>query len=365
MLCLIDPSLQDHSGRLSDNLGDVVIYRAISRCLQQLFPGEELCRISSHEPLEERHYAQIAGGRMLLLGGSNLLSSDVLAYNQWNFATGRANYQTPRFGDAVLFGIGWWQYQAESTPFTADFYRRVLSTEQLHSVRDGYTAARLRAAGISNVVCTGCPSMWSLDGLANSRSSAWTRDCLMTITDYKPNPAEDDRFLQLVIEHFDGTLFLFPQGLGDVEYFLGLPISRRTRRRIEILDHSLENLERFLSGHPVSYVGTRLHGGIAALNYGVPSLILAVDNRAAEMARDFRLPVVPRADTQGIRTWLRGEQPVLPIAVPRAEILRWCHSLSPGAELEPMFTPTRSLPLDANAKPALPLRTRIARTFGL
>jgi hypothetical protein len=148
MLCLIDPSLQDHSGRSSDNLGDVVIYRSIARCLEQLFPGEPIRRISSHVPLEAPHYEIMQAARIIFLGGSNLLSSDVLTYNQWNFTSNPADYDAPRFSNTVLFGIGWWQYQDPATPFTSDYYRRILCPRRLHSVRDSYTAARLREAGI-------------------------------------------------------------------------------------------------------------------------------------------------------------------------------------------------------------------------
>ena len=356
MLCLIDPSLQNHSGRASDNLGDVVIFRAIARCLELLFPGEEICRISSHEPLEESHYAQIEASRMLFLGGSNLLSSDVLAYNQWNFTTERRDYESPRFQNAVLLGIGWWQYQHSPTPFTADFYRRVLSGSALHSVRDSYTAARLNDAAIPNAVCTGCPSMWSLDGVVSDRAASWTEDCLAMITDYYQNPADDDQFLRLALEHFSGTLFVFPQGVGDVDYLRSLPVYRNKQRRFHVLDHSLEKLETFLDERRVTYVGTRLHGGIVAMNNGVPSLILAVDNRAAEMARDFRLPVVKRGDKAAIKAWLRGTHSFPAISVPRSDVLRWCGQFAADADLGPMFSPRRM-----SSPKAMPFYKRLAR----
>ncbi len=360
MLCLIDPSLQDHSGRLSDNLGDVVIFRAIARCLELLFPGEEVRRISSHQPLEESHYGLIGHSRILLLGGSNLLSSDVLAYNQWNFATRPADYDSPRFANAMLFGIGWWQYQDAPTPFTSDFYRRILSPGGLHSLRDSYSAQRLRGAGVPNVVCTGCPSMWSLDGYISDRATAWTEDCLVMITDYYTNPLEDQRFLKLVLNHFGGTVFLFPQGAGDVDYFHKLPVFLKNSRRFQILDHSLDALETFLRSHRVTYIGTRLHGGIVAMNHGIPALILGVDNRASEMSKDFGLPVVKRSDISSIKAWLRGALRFGPVTVPKDEILRWSAQFRSTADLSPMFVPPARPP----APQDLPLRRKFARWLG-
>jgi hypothetical protein len=92
MICLIDPALQDHQQTSSTNLGDVVIFQAIERCLHMLFPGEEIHRISSHEPLRTDHYKRLAAARLRILGGSNLLSSDLLTYNQWNFAKDTRDY---------------------------------------------------------------------------------------------------------------------------------------------------------------------------------------------------------------------------------------------------------------------------------
>jgi polysaccharide pyruvyl transferase WcaK-like protein len=47
-------------------------------------------------------------------------------------------------------------------------------------------------------------------------------------------------------------------------------------------------LDRFLLDHGNSrlYVGTRLHGGIFSMQHGVSALIIQVDNRAAEIAKD-------------------------------------------------------------------------------
>lgn len=48
----------------------------------------------------------------------------------------------------------------------------------------------------------------------------------------------------------------------------------------------------------VDYVGTRLHAGIHAMNYRIRSIIIAIDNRAIEMARDFQLPIIDRVNIE-------------------------------------------------------------------
>ena len=49
----------------------------------------------------------------------------------------------------------------------------------------------------------------------------------------------------------------------------------------------------------MDYVGTRLHGGIHALNHGVRTILVSVDNRAAELGRDIHLPVLDRSRIAG------------------------------------------------------------------
>ena len=61
----------------------------------------------------------------------------------------------------------------------------------------------------------------------------------------------------------------------------------------------LSAFEAVLTGGKVDYVGTRLHGGIHALNYGIRTIIVSVDNRAAEMGRDLGLPILERCCIAG------------------------------------------------------------------
>jgi hypothetical protein len=266
-----------------------------------------------------------------------MVSSDVLTYNQWNFTDRPSDYDQPRVKNAILLGIGWWQYQGPPTPFTASFYRRILSEQQIHSVRDHYTERQLAEAGMKNVVTTGCPSIWGLDGATNRRTDRWTEDCLVMLTDYYTNPKDDEAFLRLVADHFRGKLFFFPQGTGDVEYLQTLPVFEAHRAKFEILEHSLDSLSQFLLGQPVTYVGTRLHGGITAMHFRVPSLILGVDNRGLEKARSFHLPVVPRTDHAQVRRWLRGGKLFEPVTVPLNNVERWWGQFQPLSTLAPVL----------------------------
>ena len=56
-----------------------------------------------------------------------------------------------------------------------------------------------------------------------------------------------------------------------------------------------ENLEGI-----VDYVGTRLHGGIRALQKNIRTIIIGVDNRALEKKKDFHLPVIDRNEIEDL-----------------------------------------------------------------
>ena len=57
---------------------------------------------------------------------------------------------------------------------------------------------------------------------------------------------------------------------------------------------TLKAYEEVLSRENVEYIGTRLHGGIRALQHGRRTMIIAVDGRALEKKKDINLPVVDR-----------------------------------------------------------------------
>ncbi|TOG81065.1 capsular biosynthesis protein, partial [Vibrio parahaemolyticus] len=73
-----------------------------------------------------------------------------------------------------------------------------------------------------------------------------------------------------------------------------------------IIAPSLESFDEVLSSGNVDYIGTRLHGGVRALQKKVRTLILAIDNRAWEKKKDFNLPVVERNDEVAISNFINN-----------------------------------------------------------
>lgn len=112
-----------------------------------------------------------------------------------------------------------------------------------------------------------------------------------TITDYRRDPERDNEMLAILSRNYD-HIHLWLQGKQDGEYLQTLNVPEN----LTTIAATLADYEAMLQPGKVDYVGTRLHAGIHALNYGVRSIILAVDNRATEMGQDIHLPVIQRED---------------------------------------------------------------------
>ncbi len=318
-VCLFDPALQENSGRESSNLGDLIIHEAVDRELRTALGDFRLTRVSSHETPTPELRRELRSCDITVVGGSNILTSEMNKYRQWVISIRHA----PSVRNAVLLGVGWWKYQPPPNLYTRIFFRFVLSRRGVHSTRDAYTRQHLATAGWHNVVNTGCPTIWPLDGKNESSFPQRKGDAvLLTLTDFERNPEADKALADLLCREYR-QVYVFPQGKYDLEYLAGF------QNRWTLLDRDFASFRRFLTETPsVDYIGTRLHGGIFALNHGRRGLILEVDNRAKEMGKDFGLPTVVRTDLERIRAWIDRTHP-FQIRLDQAAIGRWRDQFKP------------------------------------
>ncbi len=98
---------------------------------------------------------------------------------------------------------------------------------------------------------------------------------------------------------------LWIQTPADLDY------SRSLVAGLSYLDPSVEALDRELANdNDLDYVGVRLHAGIRALQHGRRALILAIDNRATMVGRDFGFPTVPRHAFEQISNRIHSDPPL-------------------------------------------------------
>jgi polysaccharide pyruvyl transferase WcaK-like protein len=123
--------------------------------------------------------------------------------------------------------------------------------------------------------------------------------------------------LEIVLANYE-KIYLFPQMMGDAQYVQNINLGRD----IKVISPSLAAYDQILASEELDYIGTRLHGGIRALQHGRRSLIIEVDNRAAEIASDTNLPTVKRDDFNAVKHWIKNDSPTI-INLPLTEIASW------------------------------------------
>jgi polysaccharide pyruvyl transferase WcaK-like protein len=295
MITILDPGIENSNRDPSSNLGDLIIQESVQREICGLFEGMKILNLSTHSCIEPEGFKAIRDSLFVFVGGTNLLSSNMRQYRQWKISFVDAF----RVRKAILFGVGWWQYQERPDLYTEILLRSALSNQLLHSVRDSYTQENLKHAGIQNVINTGCPTMWPL---ANIKPEDFPQNqaesALLMLTDYNKKSELDKQLIELLLSKYE-TVYFWPQGRGDLQYIVDLDLP------VKMLEHSLKSLQDFLKSNiNFDYIGTRLHGGIYCLRAGRRALILEIDNRAKEIARDTHLPTVKRDDFRYINQWI-------------------------------------------------------------
>jgi hypothetical protein len=216
-----------------------------------------------------------------VVGGTNLLASNPLRYRQWIYGFREAWKLRRR---CVLFGVGWWQYQSRPDLIARMLIRSALNLTVLQGVRDSYTVRQLRHVGVE-AINIACPTLWW--ARPEGVSGGFHGHIVATVTDYRPAPDADRRMLSCLRERAE-TLRIWPQGKGDVNYVTHLGFGDH------LIGSELSDVDEALAVPGTEYVGTRLHGGIRALWSGVPTVIVSIDNRAAEIGRDVGLWMVER-----------------------------------------------------------------------
>lgn len=322
-ICLFDPGMENHDGSPSANLGDLIIQEAVERELLSIFQNFEMTRIATHSYPTWKHIELARKSDFIFVGGSNLLD-EMKDSRQWKISL----KQKLRLERAILLGVGWQKYQNDPDLYTKFALKAVLSNKVLHSVRDNYTKSKLQKAGINNVINTGCPTMWPfVDFDCSVIPRERSENALLMLTDYSKNPEADRKLIELALSNYN-KVFVWSQGRGDTQYVINLmsdqkfPIVVMVQGALDqifqpssyadspliLLEHSIAVFKKFLnSSMRFDYLGTRLHGGIKCLLSERRSLILEIDNRAKEIARETNLPTASREDFNYILQWISGD----------------------------------------------------------
>lgn len=299
----------------SENLGDYIIMNAVQDQINEMFPKAMVLQTATHEKVSRPTYNIAKHSDLSFVGGSNLISSNMNYYNQW-----KINLIDSFFlKDLILMGVGWWQYQKNANLYTRYLLKSILNRDILHSVRDSYAETMLRKAGIDNVINTSCATMWRLDEEhCDNIPITKAENVVATLTDYNKDFKNDLALIKLLNKLYK-KVYIWPQGSGDFEYFDHLGLSHLA----EIIPPKLESYNELIgSDISIDFVGTRLHAGVRAMQFKRRTIILGIDNRAFEKAKDFNIKVCPRQELDQLKDLINSTFKT-EINLPSNNIARW------------------------------------------
>lgn len=301
----------------TDNLGDYLIMEAIKLELRNIFHNDFFIHVPTHDKLGKNSINKIKISDFKFVCGTNLLSSNMNNYNQWKINIWYSRFIT----NVILIGVGWWQYQNSPNFYTRILLNKILHKKYLHSARDNYTVDKLKAIGFKNVVNTGCPTLWALNNkhcylILNRKSD----NVLFTLTDYNKDYKKDLELIKILKNNYD-KIYFWPQGLNDFEYLNA--ILKSYKGNLVYVSPDIKELDKLLSSEiKLDYVGTRLHAGIRAMQYKRRTIIIGIDNRAIELAKDFNLPLIKREEINCLLDRINSSFKTM-ISLPIDNINKW------------------------------------------
>ena len=301
----------------SDNIGDSII---MDYCHQQLagFLTNNIYwydKVPTHLEIGKSAYKMNKNATYNFVCGTNILKTTILRKKLWKIGFREAI----NLKDLILMGTGWGNYNKFETDFyTKWVYKSILSSKYIHSVRDGYTEQQLKKIGITNVLNTACPTMWNLT-MEHCRSipAKKSNEVVTALTYYKPDMERDKEMFNILSKNYS-KIYLWLQQAEDYEYYQSLNLNLD----VIIVKPLLSEYDKLLINHNVDFIGSRLHGGIRALNFKRRALIIGVDNRATEINRDTNLPCVQRENIEDIDIWI-NKSSTTEIILPYENIQEW------------------------------------------
>lgn len=300
----------------SDNLGDGIIMDYCEMQLKEILNDFYfIYKVPTHLEIGPQGYKLNKKSDYSIVCGTNILKTCIITNKGWRLYL----KDILNLKNLCLMGAGWGNYNSfKSDPYTRWAYKKILSRTLIHSVRDEYTKKRLEEIGIKNVLNTACPTMWNLTPeFCKSIPTSKSENVVTALTDYLPNPEKDKIMLEILHNNYN-RIFFWTQQDKDIEYLQSLNL----KFDINILNPTLKDYDNFLSNNNVDYIGSRLHGGIRALNHKIRSLIIGVDNRATEINKDTNLPFIHRDNIENLSIWINGNMATI-INLPIDNINKW------------------------------------------
>lgn len=300
----------------TSNVGDEIIYDSTKEGLKPIIYNAAVYRMATHvqnysafQMFLHRHlYADVKIKQIneqadyKFICGTNLLVPDLFrprAQLMLNSSNKSLYY------NAVLVGVGRIRdYSKFKNRYTVNLYKKVLSDTYLHSVRDEATKKVLEDIGI-RCINTGCPTLWMMtEEKCKSIPRKKSENVIFSLSGYdkQRNPQKDKQLVACLLRNYE-FLYAWIQTTADEDYVREM---LDNSERVQFI-YSLACFAEILNKGNIDYIGTRLHGGIYALQHNVRSVIIAIDERALGFYESNNLPILRREEISKLDDLINGE----------------------------------------------------------
>ena len=284
----------------TSNNGDEIIFESVKSGLRPVLSNALCFRLATHienySPLQMLHpgtklSAICFQADYKFICGTNLLVEDFLRIRPqwWVHRSNEKLYQ-----NSILVGVGKrTDYPSIKNKYTRDLYKRILSSEYTHSVRDEATKEIVEELGFK-AINTGCPTLWMFDENKCKMIPTQKSDNVVFSVSgysYQADPDRDRQMVQCLLKHYD-RCYAWIQTTDDEKYLIEL-LRDMQSPQIEYL-YSLIRFEDVLNQGNIDYVGTRLHGGIYAMQHNARTIIISIDQRAEGFYESNNIPILRR-----------------------------------------------------------------------
>lgn len=277
----------------TQNIGDEIINDSIRMNWTELYERNYICKFPTHTPpyswwqqlLVPRKLDLLVNSDYKFLCGTNALYTNMMRpLPQWNIYPWNASF----FKNTILLGVGAGINSKSVNLYTKLLYNKVLNKNYIHSTRDEFTKKMLENMGYK-ALNTGCPTLWGFtDEFCKKIPTEKNKKVLFTLTGYQPDFENDKLMIEILCNNYE-EIYFWPQTPTDYDY-----LRKLGDFDVKIVTANLYAYDKILSLNGIDYVGNRLHGGIRALQHACRSLIIAIDYRAENMSKQYRLPVIKR-----------------------------------------------------------------------
>ncbi len=284
----------------TSNLGDDIILDSIYQNMGDVFYAGPHMKLATHVPnftplqmLRNGFKVNFCkNADIKFICGTNLFSQKMIGKisAQWQLNL----YNIPIYKNSVLIGVGA-TGSGEKIDFYARYlYKNVLSKQYKHSVRDEQTKRMVESLGF-HAINTGCPTLWKFTpDFCRKIPTKKANDCILTVSGYENQQnIEKDKVLIEILKKSYNSLWVWIQTTEDEEYLDSITDSSKITKI-----YSLEAYKNVLQNENVDYIGTRLHGGVFAMQNLVRSIIISIDHRASGFHETNNIPIINRNEIE-------------------------------------------------------------------